>query len=211
MSQPRARSKEAKEKQIKRIINEARYLFFEVGSRGFSMRSLAKRLNMSQGNLYNYWSSKRDLWFAIIQYDFSIFEKDLNKIVEKHEGSLIDLLDKLAHFYLNFARLNYKQYQMMFVLTPPPAESKGTKEIEFEPQTINLLFEVVEKFLEEGGMKKIDSRKLTLYLWSIMHGAALISRTIVFNPESNSAFFGSVEDFFEFVIQQTRSQLMQFL
>lgn len=211
MSQPRARSKEAKEKQANRIINEARDLFFEVGSSGFSMRSLAKRLDMSQGNLYNYWSSKRDLWFAIIQHDFSLFENDLNDIVEKHQGPFIDLLDKLAHFYLNFARIHYKQYQMMFVLPPPPAESKGIKEAGFEPQTINLLFEIVEKFLEENGLKKIDSRKLTLYLWSIMHGAALVSRTIVFSSDSESFFFGSIEEFFEFVVQQTRSILQQFL
>jgi len=96
MSHSRARSQEAKEKQVKRIINEARDLFFEAGSSGFSMRSLAKRLNMSQGNLYNYWSCKRDLWYAIIQHDFALFEKKLNDIIEKHEGSFIDLLDKLA-------------------------------------------------------------------------------------------------------------------
>ena len=211
MSQSRARSKEAKEKQVNRIINEARDLFFEAGASGFNMRSLAKRLDMSQGNLYNYWTSKRDLWYAIIQHDFALFEKELNNIVEIHEGSLIDLLDKLAHFYLNFARINYKQYQMMFVLPPPPAEKKGTKEAGFEPQTINLLFEIVKKFLEESELKKIDSRKLTLYLWSIMHGAALVSRTVVFSSDSNSLFFGSIEKFFEFVIQQTRSILLQFL
>ncbi len=211
MSQPRARSKEAKEKQIKRIINEARDLFYEAGSSGFSMRSLAKRLDMSQGNIYNYWSSKRDLWYAIMQHDFTLFENDLNDIVVKHEGLFIDLLGKLAYFYLNFSNTNYKQYQMMFVLPPPPAEGKSEKEAGFEPQTINLLFKIVEKYLGESKLKGIDSRKLTLYLWSIMHGAALVSKTVVFSSDSESMFYGSVEEFFEFVIEQTRAILQQFL
>jgi AcrR family transcriptional regulator len=211
MKQTRARSKEAKDKQTLHIINVARDLFLEVGARGFSMRALANRLNMSQGNLYNYWPSKRDLWYAIIEYDFSEFEETLGEVVMSHEGDIIDLLEKLAYFYFDFARNNPSQYRMMFILPPPPAEKKGATEIEFEPTTISLLLDIIEQAITSGEFKDIDAKKLTLYLWTVVHGAVLVSHTILFDSRYETAVYGNIKEFQTFVVEQLRKQLELYL
>ncbi|MHA2255731.1 MAG: TetR/AcrR family transcriptional regulator, partial [Candidatus Heimdallarchaeaceae archaeon] len=56
MSKTRARSDEAKAEKIKKIIETSREIFLTDGYKGFSMRTVANRLGMSQTNLYNYWS-----------------------------------------------------------------------------------------------------------------------------------------------------------
>ena len=208
MTQTRARSKEAKEQQIQNIIDEARNLFIEVGTRGFSMRALAKRLNMSQGNLYNYWSSKRELWYAILKRDFTDFENEIKMIITSHKGTVIELLENLADFYFDFAESNYRRYQMMFIIPPPPAESSGSVEDEFEPQSINMLLLIIENAILELNLEGIEAKKLSLYLWTVIHGTVLITNTILFDKRYETAVFGSKEEFREYAKNQLKNQLI---
>ena len=209
MSKSRARSKDAKEKQIQRIISEARDLFFEVGSTKFSMRALANRLNMSQSNLYNYYTSKRQLWYEIMKHDFSELEEKIQEIILYHDGNFIDLLEKLAEFYFNFAESNYRRYKLMFVLPPPPLESDSADIEKFEPQSILMLLNILESAISQGVLENIDAKRMSLYLWSIIHGTVLVTNTIVFDPESGVSTFGSKEEFRRFVIDQLKYQLSQ--
>jgi AcrR family transcriptional regulator len=207
MSHSRARSKEAKQKQTELIVNTARELFYEAGVLGFSMRVLAKRLDMSQGNLYNYWTSKRDLWYNILEQDFQEFEGQMLKIIKTHEGSYLFLLEKLAEYYFTFARDNYQKYQMMFVTGPPPAEKKGKKESDFEPKTIHILMRIVRDASESGELEIDNILHFTLYLWSVIHGTVLVSRTILFDANSALSTFGDTESFLTYVTTILKKQL----
>ncbi|MHA1202986.1 MAG: TetR/AcrR family transcriptional regulator [Candidatus Heimdallarchaeaceae archaeon] len=207
MTQTRARSKEAKEQQIRKIIEEARNLFIEVGTRGFSMRALAKRLGMSQGNLYNYWSSKRELWYEIVKRDFTDFENEITKAVKSHKGTVIELLENLADFYFDFAESNYRRYQLMFIIPPPPAESSESESDKFEPQSITMLLMLIENAISELNIDNVDAKKLALYLWTVIHGTVLITNTILFDQKYETAVFGTKEDFREYVKNQLKAQL----
>ena len=70
MAKTRARSPIKKAEKFEEILKEGRNLFLKHGSEGFNMRAIAKKVDMQQGNLYNYVQSKRELWFAVIQKDF---------------------------------------------------------------------------------------------------------------------------------------------
>ena len=207
MTQTRARSKEAKEKQIQNIIDEARTLFIEVGTRGFSMRALAKRLEMSQGNLYNYWQSKRELWFEIIKRDFADFERELTQVVKSHKGTIVELLENLADFYFDFAESNYRRYQIMFILPPPPADSSKRTDYEFEPQSIQMLLMLIENAITKAQIEDVDAKKFSLFLWTVIHGSVLVTNTILFDDRYSTAVFGSKEEFRVYVKNQLKNQL----
>jgi AcrR family transcriptional regulator len=207
MSHSRARSKEAKQKQTELIINTARELFYEAGAFGFSMRILAKRLDMSQGNLYNYWTSKRDLWYNILEQDFQEFEGQMLKIIKTHKGSYMSLLEKLAEYYFIFARDDYQKYQMMFVTIPPPAEKKGRKERDFEPKTIHILMGIVQEAVESGELDLDNILHFTLYLWSVIHGTVLVSKSILFDTNSELSTFGDADTFLTYVTTILKKQI----
>ena len=61
----RSRSPEKKAQQFERILEAGKQLFQQKGREGFSLRGVAKTLDMNQNNLYNYIESKRELWIAI--------------------------------------------------------------------------------------------------------------------------------------------------
>jgi len=48
------------------------------------MRELARRLNMSEANLYNYVDYKRELWTAIRTKYFKQYRDDVDNLIKKH-------------------------------------------------------------------------------------------------------------------------------
>jgi AcrR family transcriptional regulator len=166
---------------------------------------------MSQSNLYNYWPSKRELWFDIIKNDFRDFEEKLVEIATTHQGNIVAALENIAKYYFDFAKTNYKRYQMMFILPPPPSESKGPAELEFEPHTIQFLVDILENAAKAGLLKGIDTEKLALYLWALVHGTTYVSNSIVFHPGAKIAKFGSAEEFQNYVLELVKKQFSVFI
>ena len=130
----RARSVEKKEDQFERILEEGKKLFLKKGAEGFSMRNLADQLGMTKNNLYNYVSSKRELWLAIRNKFYSQFKKENQKIIKNHQGSHKELLIELAEHYNEFAERDFGVFIMMFAFTnAPPSKAVGKIEKTYKP------------------------------------------------------------------------------
>ena len=138
------------------------------------MRQLARELGMSQGNLYNYVSSKRELWFAVIDHDFKNFENAMRTIIDYHSGSLLDLLDKLAEHYFEFAMEDTQRYRMMYSAPPFASNPAGIFETSHEATSLIFIIQLVEKAVELGEIIEDEPAKLALYFWSVLHGAIMV-------------------------------------
>ena len=170
----RARSAEEKEKKQQKIMLKGEELFLKKGAEGFGMRELAKEVKMTVGNLYNYFKSKRELWFAIINKYFDIFGLEMEKMVKEHKGSIVELLAKLAEQYLEFAMSDIRRYQMMFVIPAPQADGEGPHELVCNPVTLFVLQGIVEEAIKKGEIKEQNSNMLASYLWATLHGSVMI-------------------------------------
>lgn len=176
-----ARTDEEKEKLKEQIIEEGRNLFVSKGSYGFSTHALAKKLNMSQSNLYNYFKSKRELYIAIRREDINKLKTDIESIINSHQDGYIDLFKKIALYYLDFARTERRRFQMMFAIPPPPLTSNNIGPIERKYTRIDPikpLREIVKKAMEEGEIIKTDPSQLTYMLYALFHGATAVERDL---------------------------------
>ena len=172
MKQTRARSPEMKEKQLERILNAGRELFLS-SSETFSMRQLARQLEMSQGNLYNYVASKRELWFAVVDRDFKEFENGMKSTIGSHSGPTLKLLDELADGYFTFAMEDPQRYRMMFSSPPQSSGSTGPYETIHEADSLSFIIEVIETAVEKGEIVETEPGKLAFFFWSVLHGVVL--------------------------------------
>ena len=195
----RARSPEEKKDQYNRLLTKGRELFLQLGSERFSMRLLAKALDMSTGNLYNYVKDKRDLWFAIIDGYFEEFSEGISDVISNHQGSFKELIDNVFEFYTSFAIEDLKRFEMMFLI-PPPYSKKGV--VKQETMQLHksqlLLKEVIEKAIENNELKKGDSIYYTRFFSAVALGSVLE----VFPLCKDSELHPDVEkpqDFFKFV------------
>ena len=174
-----ARSKEDKEKQFERIIDAGRELFVKHGIYGFSTRALAKKLNVSQGFLYTYFNSKRELLIAIRNKDYEIIMEKLESIIRNHNGNYISLLKKVGYFYLEFADEEYYRFQMILMVPLPPSNNVGPIEKDIkELELINLIRRLIKEAMDANEIKKTDINNLSNFMMSLIHGATHIERIL---------------------------------
>lgn len=205
-----ARSEEDKERQYYEIIDVGRELFIKKGSYGFTTRALAKKLKMSQPNLYTYIASKRELWIAIRNEDWKVFKKQLERIVNKHEGTHIELFEKLIIYFLEFVKKDYKRFQMMFLIPPPPSNKMGPIESTYKPiAPLDVLKEVVKNAIKAKEIPKVDGDFFTYYLVGLAYGMAYIERELRFQdpitePIEDNSGPERIAAFRDFILKQIR-------
>ena len=174
-SNPRkpARSEDEKKEIFEKIIKVGSEMF--ASEQGFSTRNLAQKVKMTQGNLYNYVKSKRELWIAIRKHDFQLVKDEFAKIIENHTGSYIDLIEKLTIYFLNYSNENPNSWKMMFIIDPPKSKKKGVIEELYEPvQLFEVILEMLRTGVESGEIRDISP----LVVYSLVVGSILTETDI---------------------------------
>ncbi len=175
----RSRSPEKKAAQFERIIETGKKLFLEKGREGFSLRSLAKILEMNQNNLYNYVDSKRELWIAIRNKFFKQYKDENLKIIESHKESTVDLLLKIFDHFFEFAENDHAAFSMMHIIPSPPSDKVGAFEKEYK--AFNFLggtTRKVQEAIKKGEIKEDNSAILSFFLYSLILGATIVENTM---------------------------------
>ena len=204
---------ENKKAQFDEMLDEAMKLFVKRGPYGFGMRALARRLNMSEANLYNYVKSKRELWIAVRKKHYQEYQDGLNDLVKNHKGDFIDFCIKWAEYYLDFASSNFKRFQMMNFVPAPPSDKIGKLEESYQPfEFIKQGIQIVQNAVDRDEIKKINVVSLFYYVYSLCLGAAkaeadLRIRQKVLEPILfNSADFDSTK-FRTYILNELKDRL----
>ncbi|MDH8679037.1 TetR/AcrR family transcriptional regulator [Fusibacter bizertensis] len=76
-----------KQKTYKRILEYSRNIFFEVGYSKVSMDELVHEIGMSKATLYRYYSSKEELFEAVVDDFFDEIEEEIYHILNTNLSS----------------------------------------------------------------------------------------------------------------------------
>lgn len=168
-----ARSVIDKKELFEEIIQVGAEMF--ATEQGFSTRKLATKLNMTQGNLYNYVKSKRELWIAIRKHDFELLKKEFSAIIESRTDSYVDMIEKLLQFFLDYSDKNPNSWKMMFLIDPPKAKKIGPIEEKYEPiQLFEVILDLFKKGVQKGEIREVSP----LIIYSLAIGAVLTETDI---------------------------------
>ena len=134
-----------------KIIKEAMHLFATVGYESFSMRTLAKRINLSTSVLYHYFESKNDILKAAFEDTKSALGKRRPKLDDK--SSLYSDIKSRVEYQLDnaldvtFILKYYLQYRDEF-----EKNAQG-----YVPKTAyKHILEVLEKAERNGEIKNLN-------------------------------------------------------
>ncbi len=204
----RARSPEKKLANFKKIIEIGKRQLAKHGTRGLSLRSIAKQMNMGQTNIYNYVQSKRELWILIRSSYYNEFLVPFDEIIKNHVGDYLSLYMKLAEFFLDFAGKDYNRFEIMFLISAPPSKKKGPYERAYEPfQITKRLLILLEKAIEAGDVRKEEELiKLNYQIFSMLIGAARMEADLkdhfqIIEPFDIKSLLKSPEDFRNYVLK----------
>jgi len=203
----RARSPEKKAEQFDRIIEEGKDMFVKYGTHGFSTRALAQKLGMTQPNLYNYVSSKRELWIAIRTKYYNEYLEGLNKIVNEHQGSYTELFYKFAEYFLEFASVDYKRFQLMFLISAPPSKKLGPLEKSYKPfQLTKMMLDIAKKAVEAGEINRNTAVELFYSIYAHLFGAAKVEADIKLRSKITEPIVG---DFYTLSATKYRAYILR--
>jgi len=113
-----ARSQEDREIIREKILDEALGLISESGFSSFSMRKLASRLGMTATTIYNYYSSKDELYLMILTKGFDMLYRRFDEIY-RTGGDPSRKLREMVETYIDFGITNANYYNIMFTSDAP--------------------------------------------------------------------------------------------
>lgn len=173
----RARSKKAKAEKFERIIDKGIELYC---NNRFSLKKLAKHLDMSMPNLYHYVKSKRELWIAIRKRYFKALRDGFNIIIESHVGTYRDLLIKLGLYFLEFSESDYRRFDFMFLIPVPPSQKRGPIEKTYKPfNLIQIIKQIFQEAIDAGELKEKNAKGLSFFFYQLTLGTAIVERHLV--------------------------------
>jgi AcrR family transcriptional regulator len=165
--QMRAESKAA-------LISSARHLFAECGYFQCKVSDIARAANMSQGNVYWYFSSKEDLLEAVLAESFESLGVLLEETAELPITS-IEKLDYLLDRYIAFSR-EHGDFVRIFISLLAHGGVALMEELGFDTPQIGLRYHTAVSTIlahgqEEGVISKdINVDVLTTFYFSFFNG-----------------------------------------
>lgn len=207
IKKPRSRSPEKKAQQFERILEAGKQLFSQKGREGFSLRGLAKMLDMNQNNVYNYVESKRELWIAIRKKFFEQYRNENIAIIKEHDGSTVDLLLNIFEHFFNFAEADFTAFTMMHIIPSPPSDKMGPFEEQYKPfNFLDGTTRVIQKAIDENEIKENNAALISFFIYSLILGSAMIERTMRSVEEKNNYKGTEADEQFQFGTQPFTSK-----
>jgi AcrR family transcriptional regulator len=120
-----------REAMIARILDAAREIMRQEGVAALSMQELARRMDLRAPSLYNYFSSKMDVYDALFRLGFTLFGEHLAQAVQGAQ-TWQDEVRLTIEAYMSFALDNPELYQLCFERPVPGfVPSEASLELSF--------------------------------------------------------------------------------
>ena len=158
------------------ILDKSLELINEDGYNNFTMRKLAKKLNMTATPIYQYYNNKDELYLAVLTQSFeNLYEIILNAYDSGNNP--MERLKSVGREYIKFGIDNANAYNIMLVLDVPkfydyvgtPTEHIAFLELEAALKVIDF----GKKVIKESGLIKKElptTSMATFQLLCAMHG-----------------------------------------
>lgn len=144
------------------IMDAARDLFVKNGYRNVSMRQIAKQLNYSHGAIYYHFTSKAELFFALVEEHFYLLDEKLDKILATTNITPKEKLERFLLGFIEFGLTNQSHYEIMFLI-------KDEEMLSYINEAPNKSYEKFAQCMTEFNQKSFTIQEI----WSIflaLHG-----------------------------------------
>lgn len=150
-----------------RILDTARAIMRSEGVAALSMQELARRLDLRAPSLYNYFSSKMDIYDALFRLGFTLFGEHIAQASLNAQGWQVEL-QNVIEGYMTFALQNPELYQLCFE-RPVPGFVPSQESLQVSLDLLHASYERVAQLLpaQITGLNPQQVVDLTI---ALMHG-----------------------------------------
>lgn len=174
-----------KKNRHRRMLDEAKRLFSEVGYERASIESLAERAEVSIGTIYNYYEGKGDVLLAIVSEEgdqvFALGEKILEEMVSQPHRAIQTLLE----FYVDHAMMYLDRETWRYAVATSiqqPHSPMGKRYTEVDERLNEQLARLSRRLVEQGAIDaRVDIDSISAVLFNnmnMMFNLFLVSETM---------------------------------
>ncbi len=153
----------------KKILQHARDMYAEHGRENFSMRKLAKTLNISATAIYRHFPDKEHLLLEVCQEGFKLFGMSLMKGLQGRDP--LERLTLTGEGYVDFALEHGHYYRVMFMSPHPNFDTLTQESNQAFAPTFQFL---IDRISECQRANLIDAslppEQLAVSIWAHLHG-----------------------------------------
>jgi AcrR family transcriptional regulator len=152
---------------IQSILDAARAIMREEGVAALSMQELARRMDMRAPSLYNYFSSKMDIYDALFRLGFTLWKETVDKIFAESK-TIRDEMRNVIEGYMSFALENPELYQLCFE-RPVPGFIPSQESLDLSFGILDASRQRVKQFKQELNTN-LSTNQIADLVIAIAHG-----------------------------------------
>jgi uroporphyrinogen III methyltransferase/synthase len=149
------RKENSRQLKRKKIIESASVLFSRKSYHEVMMEEVAKLASIAKGTVYNYFSSKEELYFSIMKGRMEKLTVSLKDIISDQQSNVDSLRSFILHLYMFMLK-----YQNFFMMYRKESLSAGhvlcSELIELEKDLKEILRKIIQSGKSEGIFRDID-------------------------------------------------------
>ncbi len=154
------------------ILKAATDLFSEKGYHEVTMEEIAEEMGVSKGTIYNYFSSKENLYLEILKESFEAIEALLHGEVENSDPAPLKLRKLLVTIF-TFYRRNLKVLRILSRDETHLLKEHFELTENWRTQRVRLYEKIIEKGIDEGSFVRQNPRLRALMLYGAV-GAVMV-------------------------------------
>lgn len=135
------------------ILQAAIEVFSKGGFRNSSISEIAKRANVAEGTIYQYYKNKEDLFFSIPIQKTIEFREQLDLHLQGITGAF-NQIRKFIWYYLYFFKTNPEYGRILMLEMRVSRSFVKTKTYHFLKKSISRILEIIQKGQNEGTIRK---------------------------------------------------------
>jgi len=185
---PGERRKREKEQRRRIILRAARKLFFKRGYNPVTVSDIAKKVELSKGAIYLYFSSKEEICAQVLLDDIEKFHGEVLPIFEGGAGAS-EIFAEFAHMYVDFFLKDRELFRMFmnFMLhannlnLPDDTNKRIIRETN---KAVSVTENIFQYGIDKGEftLRKEDIRTMRNTFWGMLNG--IISLHLFIGRES---------------------------
>jgi len=165
------RKEREKEHRREEILNAAQKTFFEKGLQSATMDEIAEAAELSKGTLYLYYSSKEDLYLAVMMRGFDLLREMMVETINKYSPT-VKTIWELARTYLDFSKKHTNYFRMFHFFQNPSLHRQVSEDMMAQCNTRtgqlwSVFVEVFQKGIDEGVIRPdLNPMECAVIMWS---------------------------------------------
>jgi len=159
-----------KQKKREKIIDAAAELFSHKSYHEVMMEDVARLISVAKGTVYNYFTSKEELYFSIMQLRMEKLISSLKEKIESEENSLDSLRSFTTHLYMFM--MKYQNFFLIYQKGSLNNDNILSDDLAaLEKQLVDIITGIVVRGKAESVFRSVDEKFAVSLILGSIYGA----------------------------------------